>query len=105
MLANVFEIRQTAVFSKWFAGLRDHRTQQRIAKAIALLEAGHTGNLKRFGTVTELRVDHGPGYRIYLTRRGETIILLLCGGDKNSQDRDIVRARALIDDLDGGAKT
>ncbi|MBY0283394.1 MAG: type II toxin-antitoxin system RelE/ParE family toxin [Sphingomonas sp.] len=92
----MFEVQQTPTFANWFGRLRDRRAQQRIAKAIALLEGGHVGNLKRFGAVTELRVDHGPGYRVYLTQRGDTIILLLCGGDKSSQERDIARAREMI---------
>lgn len=92
----MFEVQQTPAFAKWFDGLRGRRAQQRIAKAIALLEGGHVGNLKRFGAVTELRVDHGPGYRVYLTQRGDAIILLLCGGDKSSQERDIARAREMI---------
>ena len=96
----MFDVQQTPTFAKWFDGLRDRRAQQRIAKAIALLEGGHVGNLKRFGAVTELRVDHGPGYRVYLTQRGDTIILLLCGGDKSSQARDIARAREMIAALD-----
>ena len=92
----MFEVQQTPTFANWFGRLRDRRARQRIAKAIALLEGGHVGNLKRFGAVTELRVDHGPGYRVYLTQRGDTIILLLCGGDKSSQERDIARAREMI---------
>ena len=92
----MIETQQTESFAKWFAGLRDGVAQKRIARRIALLEGGHYGDVKALGDkVSELRIDHGPGYRLYFTRRGETLILLLIGGDKGSQDRDIARAKEM----------
>jgi putative addiction module killer protein len=92
----VIEIRQTAEFAKWFGGLQDSMARKRIAKRIALLEGGHFGDVKPVGgKVSELRVDHGPGYRLYFTRRGAVLVILLCGGDKGSQVRDIDRAKAI----------
>ena len=71
-----------------------------IAKRIDRLAYGHLGDAKPVGEgITELRVHMGPGYRVYFTRRGDTIIVLLCGGDKASQARDIVRAKALMNEL------
>lgn len=90
------EIRQTAVFGKWIKGLADRRARFAIAKRIDRLAFGHAGDAHSVGDgVSELRVHLGPGYRVYFIRRGETVILLLCGGDKGSQVRDIARAKAL----------
>ena len=92
----MIETHQTETFAKWFAGLRDLVAVKRIARRIALLEGGHFGDVKALGDkVSELRIDHGPGYRLYFTRRGETLILLLIGGDKGSQDRDIAKAKEM----------
>lgn len=92
----MIETRQTETFAKWFTGLRDQLAVKRIAKRLALLEGGHLGDVKSVGgKVSELRIDHGPGYRLYFTRRGETVILLLVGGDKGSQDRDIAKAKEM----------
>lgn len=92
----MIETLQTEVFAKWFAGLRDRVAVKRIARRIVLLEGGHFGDVKVVGDkVAELRIDHGPGYRLYFTRRGETLILLLIGGDKGSQDRDIAKAKEM----------
>ena len=85
-------------FADWLANLRDRMARGRIAKRLALLEAGHLGDVKPVGgKVSELRIDHGPGYRLYFTRRGEALILLLIGGDKGSQRRDISKARAIAE--------
>ena len=94
------EIRQTAAFTKWIKGLADRRVRLAIAKRIDRLAYGHMGDVKPIGDgVTELRVHMGPGYRVYFTQRGDTIIVLLCGGDKGSQARDIARAKALATEL------
>lgn len=94
------EIRQTAAFTKWIKGLADRRAKLAIAKRLDRLAYGHLGDVKPVGEgITELRVHIGPGYRIYFTRRGDTIIVLLCGGDKASQARDIVRAKTLMNEL------
>jgi putative addiction module killer protein len=81
---------QTERFVEWLDGLRDRKAQVRIAARIRLVEAGVLGDWAPVqGEVSELRVHFGPGYRLYFTRRGNAVILLLCGGDKSSQSRDI----------------
>jgi putative addiction module killer protein len=83
-------IRQSEAFARWFGALRDKRAKDRIAQRIVRIQAGLMGDVKRVGAgVSELRVDYGPGYRITFCRREEDVILLLCGGDKSTQDRDI----------------
>ena len=92
----MIEVRQTAIFGEWIAALRDLRAAARIDARIGGLRAGNFGDVKSIGGgVSELRVDYGPGYRVYFTRRGDKIVILLCGGDKGSQARDIRRAKAL----------
>lgn len=92
----MLEIRRTPAFAKWIDGLRDARAKARIALRIDRLALGNPGDVKPVGGgVSELRIDHGPGYRVYFVRRGETLIVLLCGGDKTSQDSDIARAKAI----------
>ncbi|MFK5597867.1 type II toxin-antitoxin system RelE/ParE family toxin [Methylobacterium sp. HMF5984] len=83
--------------------MRDPRAKARIAIRIDRLALGNAGDVKPVGSgVSEMRIDYGPGYRLYFIRRGEALIVLLCGGDKGSQQRDIVRARALAADLKDG---
>lgn len=97
----MFEVRQTPVFRRWFQGLADRRAVERIAQRIVRLQAGLFGDVKPVGEgVSELRVDHGPGYRVYFTARERTLIVLLCGGDKGSQERDIARAKRLAHELE-----
>jgi putative addiction module killer protein len=99
----MLEVRRTEVFDGWLQGLRDDRAKARIARRIDRLALGNPGDVKPVGAgVSELRVDYGPGYRVYFVRRGEIVILLLCGGDKGSQDRDISRAKAIAATLTGG---
>jgi putative addiction module killer protein len=88
----MYRVRQTAEFAKWFDALRDNRARQRIDQRIARLQVGLFGDVKFFDGIGELRIDYGPGYRVYFVRRGSEIIVLLCGGDKSSQDRDIRKA-------------
>ena len=96
----MIEIRQTAAYSEWFAGLRDRATKTRIDIRIRRLSLGNFGDVKPVGDgVSELRVHFGPGYRIYFTQRGLEIFVLLIGGDKSSQDQDIKTAKALTRDL------
>jgi putative addiction module killer protein/probable addiction module antidote protein len=92
----VVEIRQTEAYSRWFRGLRDPRARARIDVRIRRISLGNTGDVKPVGEgVSELRIDYGPGYRVYFVQRGQTLVLLLAGGDKHTQDRDIRTALAL----------
>jgi putative addiction module killer protein len=91
----VIEVHQTAGFASWLVGLRDRTAAVRIATRLARIQAGLMGDFRMLGKVGEIRVDHGPGYRLYFLRRGPQVIILLCGGDKSSQARDIRRAKAI----------
>jgi putative addiction module killer protein len=94
-------VRQTAPFRDWLANLADRRAAERIAQRIVRLQGGLFGDAKSLGGgVSELRIDYGPGYRVYFARRGGVIVVLLCGGDKRSQARDIKTAIALADGLE-----
>ena len=88
----MMEVRKTAVFLDWFNALRDIRAQARIQTRIDRLSLGLLGDVKFFQGIGELRIDYGPGYRIYFARRGDQIIILLHGGDKSTQDKDIRKA-------------
>ncbi|WP_267354957.1 MULTISPECIES: type II toxin-antitoxin system RelE/ParE family toxin [unclassified Methylobacterium] len=89
-------IRQTEVYAAWFAGLRDERARARIDTRIRRVSLGNFGDVRAVGQgVSELRVDYGPGYRIYFAQRGSAIVLLLCGGDKRTQVRDIREAQSI----------
>ena len=95
------DVRQTAIFREWLDGLRDHRAATRIAQRIVRLQSGLFGDVKSVGGgVSELRVDYGPGYRVYFAQRGLMLIILLCGGDKRSQRQDIARAKAMAVELE-----
>ncbi|MBF0327193.1 MAG: type II toxin-antitoxin system RelE/ParE family toxin [Alphaproteobacteria bacterium] len=96
----MIEVRQTTVFRDWLDGLRDRRAQERIAQRIVRLQAGLFGDAKFFDGIGELRVDYGPGYRVYFVQRGAVVVVLLCGGDKGSQSRDIKHAKALASELE-----
>lgn len=89
-------IRQTEIFAAWFAALRDEQARARINVRIKRLALGNPGDVRPVGAgVSELRVDYGPGYRVYFAQRGEAFVLLLCGGDKRTQDRDIGQAQSI----------
>jgi putative addiction module killer protein len=99
----MFEVRQTTAFSEWLGGLRDKRAQAIIARRIARLAQGNFGDAKTVGSlVSELRIDFGPGYRAYYTRKGNEVIVLLCGGDKDSQTADIRRAKEWAAEVHNG---
>lgn len=96
-------VRKTDVFLKWLQNLRDIRAAARIQVRIDRLSLGNPGDVKSLrGGISEMRIDYGPGYRVYFTQHGETIVLLLCGGDKRTQDEDIVEARKLAKELKYG---
>src|SRR4051812_17642010 len=93
------EVRQTAVFRRWFGRLRDIRAEAQIVRRIERAQAGHLGDAKSLGAgLTEMRIHHGPGYRLYAAQRGLRLLILLCGGDKASQATDIARARVMLKD-------
>lgn len=97
----MYILRQTVEFQKWLDDLKDHRAQVRIAARLRLAEAGSLGDLKTVGgEVSEMRVDYGPGYRLYFTRRSTLLIIMLAGGDKASQKRDIKRAQRMAAELE-----
>ena len=99
----MFEVRQTAVFEAWIDGLKDMRAVARIEVRLRRLSLGHLGDAKSLGDgVSEMRIDYGPGYRLYFTRRGDKIVILLCGGDKKRQSDDIARAKQLAKEADDG---
>lgn len=94
--ARVYQIRETDAFRKWFESLRDLSARLRIAARIRRVSLGNLGDVKSVGDgVFELRIPHGPGYRVYFVRQGDTVIVLLAGGDKSTQRRDIERAKEL----------
>ena len=95
----MFEVRQTETFQDWLASLRDQRAQVKVAIRISRLQSGLIGDAKFFDGIGELRINHGPGYRVYFTRRGNVVIILLCGGDKSSQQRDIAHAKTMASEV------
>jgi len=96
----MIEIRQTEAFSKWLRELRDRQVRARIQTRIDRLQLGLAGDVKSVGEgVSELRIDYGPGYRIYFAQRGRELVVLLAGGDKRTQDTDIKTAQKLARDL------
>lgn len=91
----------TSVFDRWFDGLRDNQTKRRIQARIDRAEDGHFGDCKPVGkSVSEMRIDHGPGYRIYFTQRGLELVILLAGGDKSTQQADIKASLKLARELE-----
>ena len=96
----MIEIRQTERYARWFGALRDINARARIDVRIRRLSLGQTGDAKLVGGgVSELRIDYGPGYRVYFARVGSVVVVLLCGGDKRQQDKDIAVAQRLLAEL------
>ena len=96
----VIEVRQTDVYADWFGGLRDPLARARINARIRRMSLGNLGDVRPVGEgVSELRIDYGPGYRVYFVQRGQTLAILLAGGDKRTQDRDIATALKLAREL------
>ncbi|MEI6972313.1 MAG: type II toxin-antitoxin system RelE/ParE family toxin [bacterium] len=92
----MIEIRETCEYAAWFESLRDRMAKTRILIRIRRVSLGNFGDVKPVGEgVSELRMDYGPGYRVYFLRKGDTLVVLLGGGDKRTQARDIQRAIAL----------
>lgn len=96
----VLVVRQTAVFTQWFKDLRDRQARSRIAARIRRLSLGNPGDVKPVGEgVSELRIDYGPGYRVYFVQEGQALVILLAGGDKRTQAADISIALDLARNL------
>ena len=94
------EIRKTETFAQWLDELQDLRARARVQVRIERLAAGNVGDAKTVGEgVSELRIDYGPGYRVYFTKRGHAVVILLAGGDKHTQANDIRIAQRLADNL------
>ena len=97
----MIRILQTETFRRWLRGLRDRQAVRRIVARLDVVTAGHFGDVRQVGGgVSELRIDYGPGYRLYFTRRRAEVVVLLCGGDKGSQGRDIERAKRIAAELE-----
>lgn len=93
---HMLELIETNVFREWLEGLRDHQARARIQVRMRRLSLGNPGDVKPVGEgISEMRIDYGPGYRVYFMRRGPVVVALLCGGDKGSQERDIALAKAI----------
>jgi putative addiction module killer protein len=96
----MFEVQKTDEFDKWLSGLADQNAQARIASRIEWLGLGNRGDVKPVGAgISEMRIPYGPGYRVYFKQTGKIILLLLCGGDKSSQEKDIKRAKQIAAEL------
>ena len=92
----MIEIRQTEQFSKWFEKLHDRKARAKITIRIRRISLGNLGDVKPVGEgISELRIDYGPGYRVYFTRKGRQLIILLAGGDKTTQSADIKKAKTV----------
>lgn len=90
------ELKKTNQYETWFTGLRDQHAKQRIALRVRRAEGGNFGDYRSVGEgVSEMRIDYGPGYRVYYAQEGTTVYLLLLGGDKRTQDNDIAHAKAI----------
>ena len=96
----MFEVRKTEVYARWLDSLRDTRARARVLVRVARLAAGNPGDVRPVGEgVSELRIDYGPGYRVYFKKQARTIIVLLAGGDKRTQSDDVKRALRLARNL------
>lgn len=94
------EVRQTNEFTRWFSRLRDNRARARIRARIDRLSEGNPGDARPVGEgVSEMRIDYGPGYRVYYSQQGQRFVMLLAGGDKSNQERDIRLALELASEL------
>lgn len=97
----MIEVRQTAIFEKWFENLKDRKARSRIQARVDRLELGNFGDVAPVGDgVSELRIFYGPGYRVYFVQHGSVIVILLSGGDKSTQQADIARAKVIAKQLE-----
>jgi putative addiction module killer protein len=95
----MLDVFKSEAFDQWLLGLKDRLARIRVLARIDRLAAGNAGDAKPVGAgISELRIDHGPGYRVYFMRRGERLVLLLCGGDKSTQATDIAAAKVIARD-------
>jgi putative addiction module killer protein len=96
----MIEVRQTADFTRWLRKLADVQALVRIVSRVRRLEHGNFGDVRTLGAgLMEMRIDYGPGYRVYFVSRGDLVVILLCGGDKRTQARDIEKARKMAEDF------
>jgi putative addiction module killer protein len=101
----MFDVQTTELFDQWLSDLTNRAARTRIVARIDRLSWGNPGDVKAVGEgVSEMRIDTGPGYRVYYKQTGRTIILILCGGDKSSQDKDIKKAKQIAAGLEGKRK-
>ena len=99
---SVYELQSTEVFDEWLRGLQDRKARARILARLDSAQLGNLGDVKSVGAgIREMRIHFGAGYRVYFVQRGKVLLLLLCGGDKSTQSRDIERARRILRDLRG----
>jgi len=96
----MIEVRQTSEFAEWLRSLKDVRARARIQIRLERLALGLFGDAKFFDGIGELRVDYGPGYRVYIRKQGATVVVLLCGGDKSTQSKDIKKAIKMAEELE-----
>lgn len=101
----MYELVKSAHFDRWLAALKDRSAVARVLVRLDRLERGNPGDVRPVGNgISELRIDYGPGYRIYYVHSGITLIVLLCGGDKSSQKKDIEKARVLASEWRRGQR-
>ena len=97
----MIKVRQTEVFANWLANLRDRKAKARVQVRIDRMEVGNFGDVAPVGQgISEMRIAYGPGYRVYFVQKGPIIVILLCGGDKSSQSSDIIKAKAIANQLE-----
>lgn len=99
-MVHMLEVRQSPVFTDWLTKLKDRNAAARVVARLRRFELGNLGDVKAVGEgVSEARIDYGPGYRLYFVKRGAVVIVMLCGGDKRSQEADIRRAKSLAKEV------
>ena len=96
----MYQVQQTDIFAKWLSKLKDRKAMAKLLVRVESLRQGNTGDSKSLGTgLHKISIHYGPGYRIYYTRKSGLVILLVCGGDKSSQSKDIANARRIMAEL------